>query len=208
MVKITTIITALLALTALGACTGSEVRQSMGMKRNNPDEFQVVSRPPLSVPPVYFLRPPSDEGVGMTPADSRAEALVFEGKELPAYQLPDHDGMQRAETAVPEVRSSALDSEAESVLLRNAGATQANPQIRDLLKEDNTVYVEVQEEKKGFMYKLKNGLIPSAEGEDPVVDAAGEQQRIRRNQQEQRSITIGETPVLDPKQESVLDKIF
>lgn len=47
---------ALLAL-ALTAC-GSDTKQMLGLERSPPDEFAVVSRAPLSVPPEFSLRPP------------------------------------------------------------------------------------------------------------------------------------------------------
>lgn len=190
----------------LGACTGSEVRQSMGMKRNNPDEFQVVSRPPLSVPPVYHLRPPSEETIGMTPADERAGALVFEGKELPRYQRPE-EREYMAETAVTNVETSALGTQADSVLLQKAGAEQANPQIRSILKEEAVVYSPAPTKERSFMDKVKHGIFLKDEG-DPVVDAAKEQERIRTNTAADKPLTEGETPVIDPKDKGVLDSIL
>jgi hypothetical protein len=47
---------ALLAL-ALGGC--EETRKSIGWDKNPPDEFRIVTRAPLSVPPEFALRPPA-----------------------------------------------------------------------------------------------------------------------------------------------------
>jgi hypothetical protein len=190
----------------LSACTGSEVRQSMGMKRNNPDEFQVVSRPPLSVPPVYHLRPPSEEAVGMTPADERAGALVFENKELPRFQRPE-DREYMADTAVTSVETSALGSQADSVLLNNAGASQADPRIRTLLKGESETIRRPPLKERSFLDKMKRGIFLKDEG-DPVVDAAKEQERIRANKAENKPLTEGETPVIDPKDKGIIDTMF
>lgn len=191
----------------LGACSGNELRQSMGMKRNNPDEFQVVSRPPLSVPPVYHLRPPSEEAVGTTPAAERAEALVFEGKELPHYQHPEDREYHLVDTAVTSVETHSLGTQADSVLLQNAGAGQADPQIRSILEEEAVIYSPPPTKKRGFMDKMKNGIFVEDEG-DPVVDAAKEQERIRANKAADKPLTEGETPVIDPKDEGVLGSIL
>ena len=199
---------ALLAASAalLGACTGSELRQSMGMKRNNPDEFQVVSRPPLSVPPVYHLRPPSKEAINLTPADQRAGALLFEGKELPHYQRPD-DREYMADTAVASVEASSLGTQADSVLLQKAGASEANPQIRRILKEEAVTYTPPPIKDRSFMDKMKRGIFLKDEGES-VVDASKEQARIRANQAANKPLTEGETPVVDNSDKGILDSIF
>ncbi len=45
------------ALSLLVACSGS-VQQKLGLERRVPDEFQVVRRAPLTLPPDFTLRPP------------------------------------------------------------------------------------------------------------------------------------------------------
>lgn len=200
---------ALLAASAalLSACTGNEVRQSLGMKRNNPDEFQVVSRPPLSVPPVYHLRPPSDEPIAQVPASERAEALVVEGRELSRFRRPEDREYQTSETAVTPVTTNALGTQAESVLLQNAGVTAANPQIRTVLDSETRENAPVPQEKRSLTDKLKRGWFVKDEGES-VVDAAKEQQRISENKAADRPLTEGETPVVDTKDKGILDSIF
>ncbi|KJS38300.1 MAG: hypothetical protein VR70_10355, partial [Rhodospirillaceae bacterium BRH_c57] len=48
--------TAALAATLSGC--GGGVKETLGLNRQAPDEFQVVSRPPLAIPPEFKLRPP------------------------------------------------------------------------------------------------------------------------------------------------------
>lgn len=193
-------------LAVLGGCTGKELRSSFGLKRNQPDEFQVVSRPPLSVPPVYHLRPPSDEaGRNLTPADKRAASLVFEGRELPVYTRPD-DPAYQADTAVATVETSALGTAGESVLLQNAGASAARDDIRSVLNEENRPIIMEEKREKGFFEGLTSKLRPG--NDEPVVNAAKEQERIRENQAAGKPVTEGETPVIDRKNESVLDRLF
>lgn len=54
MKKITLMVSAALALTACGEGT----KERLGLTKSAPDEFAVVTRAPLSVPPDYALRPP------------------------------------------------------------------------------------------------------------------------------------------------------
>ncbi len=49
----------ILAVTALlGACSG--MKKTLGIEKEAPDEFMVMSRAPLSLPPEYNLRPVTD----------------------------------------------------------------------------------------------------------------------------------------------------
>lgn len=197
---------AMLAVPVLTACTGKELRSTLGLKRNDPDEFRVVTRPPLSVPPVYHLRPPSeDESMNVTPADKRAEALVVEGRELPVYKRPE-DPAYAAETAVTSVETSSLGTAGESVLLQSAGANQAQEDIRSVLKAENRPIILEEKREKGFFEELSNKLKPS--NEEPLVDAKKEQERIRANKAEGKPLNDGETAVIDRKNESVLDRLF
>lgn len=58
MKKQTLLYTALLTLTLAACSGGNNVREKLGLQPTPPDEFSVVSRAPLSVPPDYTLRPP------------------------------------------------------------------------------------------------------------------------------------------------------
>jgi hypothetical protein len=71
------VVAALGMAVALSGCEG--VKKELGLGKNPPDEFQVVSRAPLSLPPDYNLRPPEpgaprpQEGT----ARDQAETAVF-----------------------------------------------------------------------------------------------------------------------------------
>src|SRR3546814_12506032 len=62
---------------AVSACGG--FRDSLGLTKQSPDEFRVVSRAPLTLPPDYNLRPPEPGAprpqVGS--ASQQAERAVF-----------------------------------------------------------------------------------------------------------------------------------
>ena len=50
-------VVALTAATGLGGCQSAS--RAMGMAKVTPDEFRVVTKAPLVVPPEYALRPPA-----------------------------------------------------------------------------------------------------------------------------------------------------
>ena len=60
----------ILGCMALAAC--SSIREDLGLGRSPPDEFAVIDRPPLSMPPDFGLRPPRARRAA--PAGSRCHA--------------------------------------------------------------------------------------------------------------------------------------
>src|ERR1700749_332981 len=69
----------ILGLSALLLAGCGEVRESLGLGRNAPDEFAVVDRPPLSMPPDFDLRPPQPGAPRPQAVDlkERASTLVL-----------------------------------------------------------------------------------------------------------------------------------
>lgn len=60
MKKIIVIISHLLIGCLLLQGCSQDLKNSMGMSRSAPDEYEVLKRPPLSVPPDFNLQPPKD----------------------------------------------------------------------------------------------------------------------------------------------------
>ena len=113
---------------ALSACNtkGESVQEMMGMDRSGPDAFNVVSRPPLSMPPEFELRPPAPVGTpgpGEPRMDNIARGLIT-GEE------------PEASTAVISVGSTGLESTGERSLMEKFGAVKADPMIREQLTSD------------------------------------------------------------------------
>lgn len=175
------------AVIALGGCT--ETRQALGLNKQAPDEFQVVARAPLSLPPDYSLRPPApgmprpQEGT----TRDQAETAVFGG-----YQ-------QTASAA----DAPAGSSQGEVALLQSAGATGIDPDIRRLVDQETSSMVEQDE-------KFIDGLIfwrdPEPYGE--VIDPVAEQQRLQENAALGKPVTEGETPTIERKERALLEGIF
>jgi hypothetical protein len=93
----------------LGGCSG--IRDSLGIGKHPPDEFQVVSRAPLSMPPDFNLRPPQpgvprpQEG---TPRDQAQSALFNAGGQT-APAEPGAPAPAAAPT-VPVEAATTIDS--------------------------------------------------------------------------------------------------
>jgi len=81
----------MLSLSTLGGCAQGSVQEALGMGKRAPDEFAVVKRAPLIVPPDFDLRPP-DPGaprpnVGRTSDQARVALTRTQAEPSPAAQI-------------------------------------------------------------------------------------------------------------------------
>lgn len=182
----------------IAACDGSTVRDTIGLSRKAPDEFRVIARPPLSVPPEFTLRPPA------APGEAGAEGeLISPRDEAKSLMFGDDSSTLKpgnADTAVMSVQSGELESSADAQFLKNAGAENADPSIRQTLQKETSL--ETAEE-KSFLEKLRE---PG--DNESVVDAKSEAERLKANQEEGKPVTEGETPMAKPKDTGTLGRIF
>lgn len=102
----------LVAGTALAGCQSA--RQALGITKVVPDEFRVVSKAPLVVPPDYSLRPPA-------PGEPRPQELEPESQ---------------ARVALLGQRAAEDRSQGEKLLATKAGGDQADPLIRYVVDDE------------------------------------------------------------------------
>lgn len=192
----------LLVPALLSACTpGGSARDLLGLERQAPDEFQVVSRPPLSVPKEFYLRPPSDseaEDIG-NDTNQKARSLVTntEFTAAPSLEMPD---LGQVDTAAPLVLSHELESPGESAFLNQVGTNQADKTVRAKLSQDNAI---ISQQEPDLLDRLQGET-----NEEPVVDAKGEASRLRANKDAQIPLNKGDVKSIDPKKKSVIDRLF
>ncbi|HUO99492.1 MAG TPA: DUF3035 domain-containing protein [Rhizomicrobium sp.] len=121
--NIRTLRAAALVVVAAGALAGCDtLRDAAGMSKSAPDEFAVLTKAPLTIPPDYNLLPPRPGAVPTNqtdPTDTAQTALFGSDPATVASQLPD------------------TYSEGERMLLANAGIQGADPAIRQHLASDN-----------------------------------------------------------------------
>ena len=151
---------------ALGGCT--DLKRALGMEKVVPDEFAVVSRAPLAIPPDYSLRPPrpgAPPTQETSPTDQAKQTIFRAGDQQPV--LPGADKR----------------SPGENALLREAGAASASPDIRQLVTE------EARKSGPGgidesFVDKLLFWRGPSyvLGPTDKVIDPEAEAQRLKASQ--------------------------
>ena len=180
----------LVAALSLGACGG--LRDQLGLNKASPDEFRVVSRAPLTVPPDFALRPPAPgtprPQVG-TPTDQARRALTGASPE---------DLSQDTEGGTADGRSAG-----ERAILGAAGAENADPAIRQTVDRETD---RINSESEDFL----NSLIFWRKEDPPglVVDPEGEARRLQENATLGRDVTVGDTPTIERKEKAILEGIF
>jgi hypothetical protein len=156
--------TALIAAAGLAGCQSAG--KALGMSKVTPDEFRVVTKAPLVVPPDFALRPPA-------PGQPRPQELQPESA---------------ARTALLGAREAQVRSDGEKILVAKAGAEKADPLIRYVVDDE---FGDIAHKDKSFADRVMfwRGDKPAADQSTPApVDAAAEQQRI--------TSLVGDKPVV------------
>ncbi len=191
----------LVPVAALAACSNTSVRDTLGINRDAPDEFVVVSRPPLSLPPEFELRPPRPGEPQRIPSAEEEARRQLLGTASPPASL-DEAETPSGETAVVPVLTADAPSGATSSFLSKFGADKADDSIRDKLSKDKTV--SRAPKKSESLYEELVG----SDSPEPVVDSEKEAERLRANKDAGKPVTEGETPNAEEKPKSVIDEIF
>lgn len=174
-------------LFGLNACEG--IKSSLGLTKSAPDEFAVVPNLPLIVPPDFHLRPPGTGGPGQleTPVRQKAAADVF-GKEPGASGGASEDqGFAQGEASI----------------LRAAGATNIEPNIRDTIDREFSIYAKSDQ---GFLTDLMFWREEAQPGEP--LDPSAEAKRLKENSALGKPVTEGDTPIIKKREKGVLEGIF
>ena len=180
-------------LVVIGVATGlagcEQTREAFGLTKSAPDEFAVVTRAPLAIPPDYGLRPP-------TPGVQRPQ-------ERTTTNEAQNILLSKAGRTAPDTGGGKEPSRGELALLGKAGAQNADPSIRDKVARESAVLAESDDK---FLAKL----IFWQEKEPPgvVVDPANESRRLRENSALGDTPVKGTTPVIKRKQKGFLEGLF
>jgi hypothetical protein len=155
--------TAIVAAVGLAGCQST--RKALGMSKVTPDEFRVVTKAPLVVPPDYSLRPPAP------------------GKPRPQELQPE----SVARNALLGQREAEGRTDGEKLLVAKAGADKADPLIRYVVDDE---FGDVAHKEKSFADRVmfwKGDKQPAAgtpavvaDNSSAPIDAAAEEERIAK----------------------------
>jgi hypothetical protein len=163
-------------LLALAGC-GGDTSRTLGFTRDPPDEFQVTTRAPLSVPPRLGDLPVPTPGAPRPQETRNASAILAPGV------------------------AAAQPSAAERALVAQAGAPAEDGIRRRVDEESLRLDTPPQTVVDRMMFWRPAGPagIP--------VDSTREAQRLRENAALGRDSTEGETPVVQPRQRTLWEML-
>ncbi len=174
-------------LAGLAVCTGcSNPKKTLGLNRTAPDEFTVVARAPLTLPPDYNLTPPS-------------EAMVAAQRKTTTEKAKD---TLFATSLTSDKAPVDVKDKGANIILSKAGASAADAGIRDTITKEGALLIE---QDKDFTDKL---VFWREAGDDPTavaVDAEKETKRLQSNQALGKPVIEGETPTIARKKKALLE---
>ena len=190
---------ALALLAPIGAGC-SNTKELLGMTKHSPDEFQVVSRAPLSMPPDYSLRPPTPGAPRPQEGTTReqAQAIVTNYSDRSTSTLsPDQI------PSVGEGEQTTTESAGEAAFLQSASLTGIDPNIRKMVDQETNADEEAS---TTFLDDLIFWRAPEPYG--TVVDPVAEQKRLQENQALGQPTDAGETPIIERKKKGLFEGVF
>ncbi len=181
-----------LLVATLSGC-GPETARTFGFTRDAPDEFQVTTRAPLSMPPALGGQlPPPRPG-----ADRPQEVSASQAAE--ATLVPS--------AALSGTTAPVAPTAGEAALLSQAG----QPVGGDIRRQVDEESLRLSQPERGLADRLMFWRDPAQPG--TPLDARRESQRLRENAALGRDATEGETPIIQRSRSSnpvtsLLESIF
>ena len=166
------------ALLGLAGCGGgsNDYARTFGFVRDAPDEFQVTTRAPLSMPPAYMLAPPQPGSPGPQELSRRPGISTLS----PQAALQPAPGSSAGQQALLQAAGPAAPADIRSSI--NAIASAENPE-------------------PGITDKLMFWLLPREPG--TIIDASAEAKRLRENAALGQSNQATETVIILPKRKTI-----
>lgn len=146
---------------AFGTSGCSSMSAALGMEKSSPDEFAVVTKAPLIIPPDFSLRPPQP------------------GAKRPNEPIPSEVASEALfKTAGHEI-SDREPSEGERAMVDLAGADETDGSIRTIVEED---YAESVAPKKSTLSRLNIFSSDDKEAAPPTVAGSAAKEADQANQ--------------------------
>jgi hypothetical protein len=191
------------------------LKSELGLGKQSPDEFRVVSRAPLAIPPEFSLRPPKPGAPRPqtgTPTDQARNALFgapdsSSGSQFAFDNIGAGTGTGDTLAAGNPTATAPVEEEkitaGEKLLLNRAGAQNADPNIRTLVNRETD---QIIEDDKNLVDLLVFWRSNQPTGD--IVDPQKEADRLRENAALGKPVTAGETPTIKRRKKALLEGIF
>ena len=147
-----------------GATACSDYRRAIGTEKSTPDEFQVVVRPPLSLPPEFTSRPNADTiNLGVDEKSSvNVMNKIFERRNIKAI---GYDELFELSSVKPDIRA-IVDQETTGIIFERrlpinvifGGLPDVGP-ILDQITEDRRIRTNIMQQRA-----INKGATPAYDG--------------------------------------------
>jgi len=173
-------------LLCLSGCGSTDLSRTFGLTRDTPDEFEVTTRAPLSMPPDYTLRPPE-------PGAPRPQEMSAQ-RAAEAALVP--------QAALAPTTTTGPISPGEQALISAAGPP-APANIRQEVDADNAAASSQRSLTDYLMFWRKPSPPPGV-----AVDPQKEAERLRDNAALGQSVNQGQTPIIQERPKSLMRRLF
>lgn len=177
-------------LLALAGCENA--RQALGMGKHSPDEFAVVARAPLTLPPDFSLRPPE-------PGAERPQEDIPRARAREILLGAGGGNVDPAASAVAEGRYA----KGEAAILQRAGALNTDPGIRQQVNNESASDVASN---RRFMDRILFWQEPDPPG--VIIDAESESRRLREAAALGDAPNQGDVPIIERRERGWLEGIL
>ncbi len=157
---------------SIGSKSGGSLRETLGLDKNAPDEFAIVTKAPLVVPPNYDLRPPQKGAEPLRRVDPRLSA--------------------RTAAFGEDAARARGTSRGEDALLGKLGARNADGSIRRTLNRESAALTEKDK-------KLTSKVLfwQKKPQQGAVIDPKAEAARIKANKKAGKAVNEGATSMIN-----------
>jgi hypothetical protein len=200
------LIWAITAGLALGVSACDILKEQVGLTKNAPDEFTVITKAPLVMPPDFSLRPPRPGAKGprdIQPREQARAALLQTGKAGRAGAEQAGRTGKNTLAGAAGTPSTAKASGAELQILQMAGAEGADSSIRRIVNRETSVLAE-----KDSTFTDRLIFWQDKQPFDSTVDAGKEAKRLREAAAAGEVASKGKTPIIKRRKRGWLEGIF
>jgi len=185
---------------SLAGCGGdSKVGRILGYEKASPDEFSVVKRAPLALPPDYGLRPPrvgAQRPQAVSARDDAKDSLIKTEKRA---SKPKSSVRRAARNRAQSQQQGR--SESEVALLKRSGALGVDPIIRQTVNQETAGAAdEASDDLVDKLLFWKEQKPTAQKVEATIIDAKGESRRIQENTALGKPANSGQTPIIRRKE--------
>ncbi len=182
--KNTAIICLIIVMGVVSGC--ADTRRALIKEKGAPDEFEVYTRAPLSLPPDFGLRPPAEQGEAVRSVDDPTiqARIAVTGKQ-------------------PQQQKINATSPGMAAIYSRSGVGGTDPNIRQLLERESSSIISADTSVMDRILLSEEELSKGA-----TVDPVLESERIRDNMAKGVPLNEGDIPKIERKKPRLLDGVF